>query len=58
MTNRWCMMAALVAALVSVGGFGLTTAGAKDDAQVRFGALPVLQALPLYVAQEKGLFAK
>ncbi len=32
--------------------------GGESPAKVRFGALPVLQALPIYVAQDKGLFAK
>ncbi len=31
---------------------------AKGPIKVRFGSLPVLQALPIYVAQDKGLFAK
>lgn len=31
---------------------------AKEPAKIRFGALPVLQCLPIYVAQDKGLFAK
>lgn len=30
----------------------------KEPAKIRFGALPVLQCLPIYVAQDKGLFAK
>jgi NitT/TauT family transport system substrate-binding protein len=44
----------LVAAALVVPGFAAEPAGAK----IRFGALPVLQALPLFVAQEKGLFGK
>ncbi len=31
---------------------------AKEPVKIRFGALPVLQALPIYVAQEKELFLK
>ncbi len=31
---------------------------AEKPAKIRFGALPVLQALPIYVAQDKGLFTK
>jgi NitT/TauT family transport system substrate-binding protein len=31
---------------------------AQNKMAIRFGALPVLQALPLYVAQERGLFTK
>jgi len=33
-------------------------ASAQDKTKIRFGGLPVLQALPIYVAQDKGLFAK
>lgn len=58
MTNRCLVIAALAAVLVTAGPSGPPAAAAKDEVQVRFGALPVLQALPLYVAQDKGLFAK
>jgi NitT/TauT family transport system substrate-binding protein len=42
---------ACVAATISV-------AASQDKIPIRFGALPVLQALPLYIAQERGLFTK
>jgi len=37
--------------------FGLAAHG-QDRVTTRFGTLPVLQALPLYVAQEEGLFGE
>jgi NitT/TauT family transport system substrate-binding protein len=43
----------LIAAIASSGAVQ-----AEEPAKIRFGALPVLQALPLFVAQEKGIFAK
>ncbi len=47
-------LATIVAgALIIPGG-----ATVSADSKIRFGALPVLQALPLFVAQEKGLFQK
>ncbi|MCA1959817.1 MAG: ABC transporter substrate-binding protein, partial [Desulfomonile sp.] len=58
MNNRFWTIAVLGAAIICAGGFALSGAAAKDEPTLRFGALPVLQALPLYVAQEKGLFAK
>jgi NitT/TauT family transport system substrate-binding protein len=44
----------IVVAGVAVGGW----ARAQESVKIRFGVLPVLQALPLFVAQEKGIFAK
>lgn len=44
----------IVVAGVAVGGWGR----AQESVKIRFGVLPVLQALPLFVAQEKGIFAK
>lgn len=32
--------------------------GQAGETKIRFGTLPVLQALPLYVAEEKGVFTK
>ena len=43
-----------VSLFLSVLGADIARAGEKPD--VRFGTLPVLQALPLHVAQEKGFF--
>jgi len=47
------MLSAIVMAGLPGGSFC-----AKESAKIRFGTLPVLQALPIYVAQDKGLFAK
>ncbi len=35
-----------------------TLAASPEKREIKFGVLPVLQALPLYVAQDKGLFVK
>lgn len=37
---------------------GASVVSAQDGTRIRFGVLPVLQALPLFVAQERGLFSK
>lgn len=47
---------AVLIALASVAMSALAQAG--EPTKIRFGVLPVLQALPLFVAQEKGIFAK
>jgi NitT/TauT family transport system substrate-binding protein len=47
---------AVLIALASVAMSGWAQAG--EPTKVRFGVLPVLQALPLFVAQERGIFAK
>lgn len=52
---RFRTIAALIA-LASVAMSGWTQAG--EPTKIRFGVLPVLQALPLFVAQERGIFAK
>jgi NitT/TauT family transport system substrate-binding protein len=48
----------LILAMLFPGQAGEDRAVAAEAAKIRFGALPVLQALPLYVAQDSGLFAK
>jgi NitT/TauT family transport system substrate-binding protein len=51
-TNLWivcCLLAALLLPAV---------VSAKKTEKIRFGTLPVLQALPLYVARDRGLFGK
>ena len=47
-----------VAILMLAAGFGLAEASAEEPAKIRFGILPVLQALSVFVAQDRGLFAK
>lgn len=51
------MLAALIC-LVMVSSFVGRAAAADKPTVIKFGTLPVLQALPLFVAEEKGLFAK
>jgi NitT/TauT family transport system substrate-binding protein len=51
--GRW---AALVAALILVGAASVPCP-VQAGGPLRFGTLPVLQAMPLFVAAEKGLFA-
>ncbi|MFH0823775.1 MAG: ABC transporter substrate-binding protein [Pseudomonadota bacterium] len=47
----------VVALIVSCMLIGTWTPGlAEDKVRIRFGTLPVLQALPLYVAKENGFF--
>ena len=48
----------LVAVLLLTASWTLPRAYAEESAQIRFGVLPVLQALPLFVAQDKGMFEK
>ncbi|MBM4326773.1 MAG: hypothetical protein FJ118_06375 [Deltaproteobacteria bacterium] len=50
----------LITLTVCVACITATVSFASSQAKVsiRFGALPVLQALPLYIAQERGLFTK
>jgi NitT/TauT family transport system substrate-binding protein len=48
----------LVMLILVLAGFMAAKSFAKEPAKIRFGALPVLQALPIYVAEDKGLFAK
>lgn len=55
--SRW-VICVLAAVWICTGGLGASSAVAADPGSFRFGALPVLQALPLYVAQDKGLFAQ
>jgi len=57
MLSRFEKLVTLVAAVVLLCMLA-GPAAAGEPQKVRFGALPVLQALPLYVAQEKGLFSK
>jgi len=47
-----------VIATICLGVFSANGASGADPVTIRFGTLPVLQALPLYVAQEKGRFQK
>ncbi len=47
---------ATIIAVVSIAVSGWVQA--EDAVKIRFGVLPVLQALPLFVAQDKGIFAK
>lgn len=42
--------------LVSLSGSGSATAGTGQAPEIRFGTLPVLQALPVFVAAEKRYF--
>jgi NitT/TauT family transport system substrate-binding protein len=51
-TNLWIVCGLLAALLLPAG------ASAEKGEKIRFGALPVLQALPLYVGQDRNLFAK
>ena len=48
----------LLLSMIVMAGLPGGSSCAKEPAKIRFGALPVLQALPIYVAQDKGLFAK
>jgi NitT/TauT family transport system substrate-binding protein len=48
----------LVMCVLAFAGFVETGCFAKEPAKIRFGTLPVLQCLPIYVAQDKGLFAE
>ncbi len=50
--------AILMLLMVVMAGLPGGSSCAKESAKIRFGTLPVLQALPIYVAQDKGLFAK
>lgn len=47
-----------ILAILLSGTLQLNHAWSADQSIMRFGTLPVLQALPLYVAHEKGFFAK
>ena len=46
----------LIACLLSVVVYSV--ARAKDNIAIKFGVLPALQALPLFVAESRGLFSK
>lgn len=48
----------LVAVILVPASLAGTRAYAKEVTPIRFGVLPVLQALPLFVAQDKGMFEK
>lgn len=48
----------LLAVLLVSASLCNVQAGAQEPVKIRFGVLPVLQALPLFVAKEKGLFEK
>ena len=56
----WSRLVSLFLVGIFVLGISLAVADshAEEPVQVRFGVLPVLQALPLFVAQDKGLFEK
>jgi NitT/TauT family transport system substrate-binding protein len=54
--HLFILIAAIATFLASPGQ--RTLVWANDPASIRFGALPVLQALPVFVAMEKGLFRK
>jgi NitT/TauT family transport system substrate-binding protein len=54
--RRALMALCLLACLGS--GLGAALASSKDGAKVRFGVLPVLQALPIFVAQDRGMFSE
>ncbi len=47
----------ILSVLLSVS-FNINHVSAQDKVKIRFGTLPVLQALPLYVARAEGLYAK
>jgi NitT/TauT family transport system substrate-binding protein len=50
------LLMTFVGVLVCSAGVG--RCGESRACEIRFGTLPVLQALPLFVARDKGLFAK
>lgn len=56
MLERLCLL--LLLAVSSVPVSPAAVAAAQQSADIRFGVLPVLQALSLYVARDKGLFEK
>ncbi len=53
MKSRMFIVILFILAAAVLGPAGFVHA---DGNQLKFGVLPVVQALPLYVAQEKGLF--
>lgn len=53
MKSRMFIVILFILAAAVLGPTGFVHA---DENQIKFGALPVIQALPLYVAKEKGLF--
>lgn len=55
-TNFWCAKVFLVAGVLSLALF--SGVSAKDKTTINFGVLPALQALPLFVAESRGLFSK
>jgi len=57
MWNRSVGIMLLAAILVSASICSVQ-ASSQEPVKVRFGVLPVLQALPLFVAEDKGLFEK
>ncbi|MCA1960950.1 MAG: ABC transporter substrate-binding protein [Desulfomonile sp.] len=50
------ILSLLVGALISFPHTG--SCGESGEPKIRFGTIPVLQALPLFVAKDKGLFAR
>jgi NitT/TauT family transport system substrate-binding protein len=52
------MSAFVVLSMFLAAAFGSVEASEGSTSLIKFGSLPVLQALPLYVAKEKGLFTK
>ncbi len=48
----------LLAVLIVAAIAAAPVVGADQGTKIRFGTLPVLQALPLYVAADKGLFSR
>lgn len=55
--NLRSLAAAVAIAIIAAGAGAYVLAQPKDDA-VRIGVLPVIDTLPLYAAQEQGLFEK
>lgn len=56
--GRFLVAVMMLAALLLSSPLAGEHAYAQQEVKIRFGALPVLQALPLFVAQDKGLFTK
>jgi NitT/TauT family transport system substrate-binding protein len=52
------ILVVMISVILAVPLLAAREAFSGNRTKIRFGALPVLQALPLYVAQAKGLFAK
>lgn len=58
LSMRLVIMLLIVSALTGLAGCGAPQATAQPAAPLRIAVLPVLDALPMYVAQKENLFAK